>query len=131
MAISFAPGADPTVRRLSLRWAGAIALASLCFCPAHAAEPWVPTEELALRTSECSSVLLATSAPRRDIKTAGSHRRAPANSKSLWKSRASVVPFENFEGVIMVPTTIRSVDGRDTTGVLVLDTGAGYVALDA
>ena len=31
----------------------------------------------------------------------------------------------------MIPATLTHLDGRDTTGVLVLDTGAGYVALDA
>lgn len=54
-----------------------------------------------------------------------------SRNKALWKSNATVVPFENMEGIIMVRATLRSTGGRDTTGVLVLDTGAGYVALDA
>ena len=41
-----------------------------------------------------------------------------------------MVPFENLEGIIMVRATVRKTDGRDTTGVLVLDTGAGYLAMD-
>ena len=41
------------------------------------------------------------------------------------------MPFENMEGIIMVRATLRAPGGRDTTGVLVLDTGAGHVALDA
>ncbi|MBI1799372.1 MAG: PDZ domain-containing protein [Candidatus Eisenbacteria bacterium] len=41
-----------------------------------------------------------------------------------------VFSFENLEGLPLIPTMVRGNAGRDTTGVLVLDTGAGFLALD-
>lgn len=41
---------------------------------------------------------------------------------------AEVITFENIEGLILVPASLIGV--RDTSGLLVLDTGAGYLALD-
>lgn len=41
-----------------------------------------------------------------------------------------VVHFENLDGVVLVPSTLRGVARRDTSGPLALDTGAGYLALD-
>jgi predicted aspartyl protease len=38
--------------------------------------------------------------------------------------------MENLEGVALVPATLRGESGRDTSGALVLDSGAGYLALD-
>lgn len=40
-----------------------------------------------------------------------------------------VLPFENVEGIALVEARIEGDAGRDTTGPLVLDTGAGYLAL--
>lgn len=41
---------------------------------------------------------------------------------------ADVMRFENIEGLILVSATLSGV--RDTSGLLVLDTGSGYLALD-
>jgi len=58
--------------------------------------------------------------------------RTPSNSfPGSWRSRSVVISFGNIEGIILVPATLRGASGLDTTGTLVLDTGAGYVALDA
>ena len=38
--------------------------------------------------------------------------------------------FEDLEGAILVPAKLVSTSGRDTSGVFVLDTGAGFLALD-
>jgi predicted aspartyl protease len=43
---------------------------------------------------------------------------------------AQTVPFENLEGVILIHASIRSTTGKDTSGIFVLDTGAGHVAID-
>ncbi len=40
------------------------------------------------------------------------------------------IPFENIEGALFLETTLRDFRQRDTTGLLIFDTGAGYVALD-
>jgi len=41
-----------------------------------------------------------------------------------------VLPFENVEGIILLRGTLRGHAGADTSGPLVLDTGAGYLAID-
>ena len=107
VATSFAPGASRTLRTCSVRWAGGIALALLLVGPVRA----IAAAEGSVRAKSKSYKQLA--------------------SKALWKSGATVVRFENMEGIAMIPATLTHLDGRDTTGVLVLDTGAGYVALDA
>ena len=40
------------------------------------------------------------------------------------------VPIENLEGVVLVRATLRGPSGRDTTGLLVVDTGAGFLGVD-
>src|SRR5205085_1909824 len=47
-----------------------------------------------------------------------------------WPDGTRVLEFENLEGVILLQATLHGSGGRDTTGLLVLDTGAGYLALD-
>ena len=49
---------------------------------------------------------------------------------SGWPEGTEVLDFENLEGVMMVNGRLRGSE-RDTTGLLVLDTGAGHLALDA
>jgi hypothetical protein len=41
-----------------------------------------------------------------------------------------VLRFEDLEGAVLVRAKLVSASGRDTSGVLVLDTGAGFLALD-
>jgi hypothetical protein len=41
-----------------------------------------------------------------------------------------VLRFEDLEGAILVRARLVSASGRDTSGVFVLDTGAGFLALD-
>jgi membrane-associated protease RseP (regulator of RpoE activity) len=41
-----------------------------------------------------------------------------------------VIPVESVEGILLVPATLFGANGRDTSGVLVLDTGSGSLALD-
>ena len=40
------------------------------------------------------------------------------------------VKVENLEGLLLLPASIRGTQARDTSGLLALDTGAGYLALD-
>jgi predicted aspartyl protease len=40
------------------------------------------------------------------------------------------LPIENLEGVVLVRATLRGPSSRDTTGWLVVDTGAGFLGLD-
>lgn len=48
-----------------------------------------------------------------------------------WPPGTEVLAFENIEGIILVPATLHPSVASDTTGPLVLDTGAGFLALDA
>ena len=47
-----------------------------------------------------------------------------------WPEGTQLLRFEDLEGVILVRGNLVSVSGRDTTGSFVLDTGAGFLALD-
>jgi predicted aspartyl protease len=47
-----------------------------------------------------------------------------------WPAGTEVIRFENIEGIILLPGTLRGPAAADTTGPLALDTGAGYLALD-
>ncbi len=80
----------------------------------------------------------ATSGPRRCGEIAAA---APADSPRLgfagsaFDSTApppgsALVRIEDVDGITLLPATIRGTDGRDTSGTLVLDTGAGAIALD-
>jgi hypothetical protein len=46
-----------------------------------------------------------------------------------WPRGTDVVPFEYRRGQILVKATLTSPSGRDTTGVLIMDTGAPALAL--
>ena len=47
-----------------------------------------------------------------------------------WPEGTQVLRFEDLEGAILVRAKLVSESGRDTSGVFVLDTGAGFLALD-
>ncbi|HYM80374.1 MAG TPA: aspartyl protease family protein [Candidatus Limnocylindria bacterium] len=47
-----------------------------------------------------------------------------------WPAETELVPFENLEGMILLRASLRGATGADTAGLFVLDTGAGYLALD-
>ncbi|MBI5710431.1 MAG: aspartyl protease family protein [Candidatus Eisenbacteria bacterium] len=47
-----------------------------------------------------------------------------------WPAGTEILHFENLEGAILVTASLRGANGRDTTGLFVLDTGAGFLALD-
>jgi len=81
--------------------------------------------------------------PIRILAQVGSSERAPAvpsgaevaaQPESLaslpWPQGTQVLRFEDLEGAILVRATLVSASGRDTSGVFVLDTGAGFLALD-
>ena len=46
-----------------------------------------------------------------------------------WPPGTEIVPFELRDGLILVRSTLRSPSGRDTTGLLVFDTGAPDLAV--
>jgi hypothetical protein len=48
-----------------------------------------------------------------------------------WPGGTDTLAFENMEGIVMVRATATMPTGGDTSGTWVLDTGAGYLALDA
>jgi len=66
------------------------------------------------------------------------HAARPAPVSGTWKSIESLVWPEgteqihcvNQEGVLLVNATVRGRTGADTTGLFVLDTGAGFLAID-
>jgi hypothetical protein len=47
-----------------------------------------------------------------------------------WPEGTQVLRFEDLEGAILVRADLAATSGRDTSGVFVLDTGAGFLALD-
>lgn len=47
-----------------------------------------------------------------------------------WPEGTQVLRFEDLEGAILVRARLVSASGRDTSGIFVLDTGAGFLALD-
>ena len=52
------------------------------------------------------------------------------DASSDWPDGTELFRFENLEGVMLVAAKLQGSE-RDTTGLLVLDTGAGHLALDA
>src|SRR5437867_1096008 len=65
----------------------------------------------------------------------GIHNKLEPNrfidSDSLrWPPATEVLHFENLEGMVLLHCSLRGDGGRDTTGPIALDTGAGYLALD-
>ena len=77
---------------------------------------------------------LATVAARASAGTSGSAAHtvnaSAAWPDSIWPETSDLWHFENLEGVILIPATLRGTTGRDTAGPMVLDTGAGYLAVD-
>ncbi len=62
--------------------------------------------------------------------TAGSADARPAAAARAWPEGTQLLPAEDLDGILLVHGTLRGANGRDTTGDLVVDTGAGYLALD-
>jgi hypothetical protein len=60
---------------------------------------------------------------------ASSARSPSVAEPSFWPPGTEIVHFENVEGMILLTMTLRG-GGRDTSGSFVLDSGAGYLALD-
>lgn len=56
---------------------------------------------------------------------------APAVDTLSLPPGATRVSFEYLDGIVLLPATLGGMGGHDTTGTLVLDTGAGALALDA
>ncbi len=55
----------------------------------------------------------------------------PESLASLpWPEGTQVLRFEDLDGAILVRAKLVSASGRDTSGIFVLDTGAGFLALD-
>jgi len=73
--------------------------------------------------------------PQRVAAHSGSSERGAAiRSERLatlsWPEGTQVLRFEDLEGAILVRANLVARSGRDTNGVFVLDTGAGFLALD-
>jgi len=47
-----------------------------------------------------------------------------------WPAGTEILPCQNREGVLLLSATLRGRTGADTTGLFVLDTGAGFLAID-
>src|SRR5262247_2952873 len=57
-------------------------------------------------------------------------KKAGAATDTTWPEGTQRIRFENLEGMVLIEMTLRGTGGRDTTGLFVLDTGAGFLALD-
>lgn len=53
-----------------------------------------------------------------------------ASAEIRWPAGTDVVRFENLDGLALVSCRLTGRTGRDTTGPLALDTGAGHLAID-
>lgn len=64
--------------------------------------------------------------------TAGGDRKRAVDraGRGRWPDGAASLEFERLEGIILVQATLRGPSGVDTSGILVLDTGAGYLGVD-
>jgi hypothetical protein len=82
---------------------------------------------LALRERQRST---PSATPRASASSLRNQQKAPAPADTTWPEGAQRIRFENLEGMVLVEMTLRGTSGRDTTGIFVLDTGAGYLALD-
>ena len=56
--------------------------------------------------------------------------RKSAPTRPQLPAGATQLGIENLEGVVLMPAILRGRGGRDTTGLLVVDTGAGFLGLD-
>lgn len=63
--------------------------------------------------------------------TTSAHPRTPAAVHLLAPAGAFRIPLENADGAILLHAKLTGGGGLDTTGLLVLDTGAGYLALSS
>ncbi len=131
-----APGSDsneimrpsvPLLASLAVRLSVCLVVASVTCCLAcdysisagpDLASLWIRAQ---VGSSECATAVPDTAdiAPR------------PVSLASLpWPDGTQVLRFEDLEGAILVRARLVSASGRDTSGVLILDTGAGFLALD-
>jgi hypothetical protein len=62
--------------------------------------------------------------------TAGTAVQPESLASLPWPEGTQVLRFEDLEGAILVQAKIVAGAGRDTSGIFVLDTGAGFLALD-
>lgn len=86
---------------------------------------------------------LTSNALRASARTRPNHasRRAPARALAMedslrsrdgsWPAGTHIVPFEDLEGLIVFDAHFHGTSGVDTSGPVVLDSGAGYLALDS
>lgn len=74
--------------------------------------------------------LAAPAAECRDLPS-GTAPAAEHVASLRWPAGTITTRFENLEGLILVEGRLGGTGVRDTTGLLALDTGAGYLALDA
>jgi hypothetical protein len=54
----------------------------------------------------------------------------PDAARISWPDGTDTCSFENVEGIVLVPARCSSGGGADSSGSFVLDTGAGFLALD-
>jgi predicted aspartyl protease len=60
----------------------------------------------------------------------------PSSAESIelvkvdWPEGSQVLPFDDVEGAVLVQATLGFPSVRDTSGPMLLDTGAGYLAVD-
>jgi hypothetical protein len=61
---------------------------------------------------------------------AGSAAQPESLASLPWPEGTQVLRFEDLEGAVLLRARAVSASGRDTSGTFVLDTGAGFLALD-
>jgi predicted aspartyl protease len=57
-------------------------------------------------------------------------KAAPSLQEIQWPPGTVQLAFEDLDGAVLLRGTVTGLDGRDTTGDFVLDTGAGFIGLD-
>jgi hypothetical protein len=89
-----------------------------------------PTLALRDRASSAAVAAPAPAAPRTGGSSLRNQQKASAPADTTWPDGTQRIRFENLEGMVLIEMTLRGASGRDTSGLFVLDTGAGYLALD-
>ena len=93
---------------------------------------WLPANSSweAARAAESATAQQGTTALGGPVATRKSAPGEPAPASPFAPPGAFLIAFENLDGALLLKSTLFAAPQVDTSGVLVLDTGAGYLALD-
>jgi predicted aspartyl protease len=98
--------------------------------PANSAAGAATASPASSPSASKSGATTASTHPGPASPSGSTHAEQTHSAETKWPDGTVVLPFEDLEGLPLLHATIRGANGWDSSGVLVLDTGAGYLALD-